>query len=62
MGLAELGQDTGASSAILDDALALAERLADAAEQGKVDLGDLGRRARRLLEKTAKPAEPEQLF
>ena len=60
--LAEMGQSTGGSSAILDDALALAERLADAAEQGKVDLGDLGRRARRLLEKTAKPAEPEHLF
>ena len=42
----------GASSAILDDALALAERLAEAADQGKVDLGDLGRRAHRLLEKT----------
>ena len=60
--LGEMGQDLGASSAILDDALALAERLAEAAEQGKVDLGDLGRRARRLLEKTAKPGESEQLF
>jgi hypothetical protein len=60
--LAEMGQDTGASSAILDDALALAQRLAEAADQGKVDLGDLGRRARRLLEKTAKSGESEQLF
>jgi hypothetical protein len=60
--LAEMGQETGASSAILDDALALAERLAEAAEQGKVDLGDLGRRARRLLEKTSRPGEAEQLF
>jgi hypothetical protein len=60
--LAEMGQETGASSAILDDALALAERLAEAADQGKVDLGDLGRRARRLLEKTAKPTEGEKLF
>ena len=55
--LAEMGMDTGASSAILDDALALAERLAEAADQGKVDLGDLGRRARRLLEKTSRPGE-----
>jgi hypothetical protein len=60
--LAEMGQDTGAGSALLDDALALAEKLAEAAEQGKVDLGDLGRRARRLLEKTAKPAGAEKLF
>jgi hypothetical protein len=59
--LHEMGQDLG-GSAVLDDALALAERLAEAAEQGRVDLGDLGRRARRLLEKTAKPGKPEQLF
>jgi hypothetical protein len=59
--LHEMGQDAG-GSAIIDEALALAERLADAAEQGKVDLGDLGRRARRLLEKTARPAEAEKLF
>ena len=60
--LAEMGQDSSGASAVLDDALDLAERLANAVEQGRVDLGDLGRRARRVLEKTAKPAEPEQLF
>ncbi len=60
--LHEMGQDLGAGSAIIDEALGLAERLAEAAEQGKVDLGDLGRRARRLLEKTAKPAGTEKLF
>ena len=49
-------------SPLLDDALDLAERLAAAAEEGRVDLGDLGRRARRLLEATARPPEPEQLF
>ena len=42
--------------------LDLAERLAAAAEEGRVDLGDLGRRARRVLEQTARPAEAEQLF
>jgi hypothetical protein len=61
--LAEMGQDAGqASNAVLDDALDLAERLANAVEQGRVDLGDLGRRARRVLEKTARPASDEQLF
>ena len=60
--LSEMGQDATATSAVLDDALDLAERLATAVEEGRVDLGDLGRRARRVLEKTAKPAEPEQLF
>ncbi|HUJ55116.1 MAG TPA: hypothetical protein VLW49_03915 [Gaiellaceae bacterium] len=60
--LADMGQDSAAGSGVLDDALDLAERLANAVEEGRVDLGDLGRRARRVLEKTAKPAETEQLF
>jgi hypothetical protein len=60
--LADMGQDASQTSAVLDDALDLAERLASAVEQGRVDLGDLGRRARRVLEKTAKPDKPEQLF
>ena len=60
--LAEMGQDGSATSPVLDDALDLAERLAAAVEQGRVDLGDLGRRARRVLEKTGRPAESEQLF
>ena len=30
--------------------------------EGAFDLGDLGRRARKLLEASAKPAESEQLF
>ena len=60
--LAEMGQDASGSSQVLDDALDLAERLANAAEEGKVDLADLGRRARRVLERTAAPAESEQLF
>ncbi len=59
--LAEMGED-GASSLVLDDALDLAERLATAVEEGRVDLGDLGRRARRVLEKTARPPDAEQLF
>ena len=58
--LAEMGED--GRSAVLDDALDLAERLAAAAEEGRVDLGDLGRRARRVLEKTVRPSEAEQLF
>jgi hypothetical protein len=45
---------------VLDEALDLAARVADAAEQGRFDVVDLGRRARRLLEATA--AEPESLF
>ena len=61
--LADMGADTSQALApVLDEALDLAERLATAVEQGRVDLGDLGRRARRVLEKTARPAETEQLF
>jgi hypothetical protein len=60
--LHEMGQDAAAASPLLDEAIALAERLASAAEEGRVDLGDLGRRARRLLEATARPAEPQKLF
>ena len=59
--LAEMGQDTSELSPLLDEALDLAERLASAVEEGRVDLGDLGRRARRVLERTASP-ETEQLF
>jgi hypothetical protein len=60
--LVEMGQDGSGTSPVLDEALDLAERLASAAEEGRVDLGDLGRRARRVLEKTARSAEAEQLF
>jgi hypothetical protein len=60
--LHEMGQDAAAASPLLDEAIALAERLASAAEEGRVDLADLGRRARRLLEATARPAEPQKLF
>ena len=44
------------------EALALAERIVQDTEKGRVDLNDLGRRARRLLEKSSRPAEGEQLF
>jgi hypothetical protein len=59
--LHDMGHE-GTDSAVLDQALDLAERLAAAAEEGRVDLGDLGRRARRVLQATARPSEPEQLF
>ena len=59
--LLEMGQDAAAGSRLLDDALAFAERVAEDADKGRVDLGDLGQRARKLLEASAKPAEAEQL-
>jgi hypothetical protein len=56
-----IGAAAGARGCV-DEALGLAERLAEAADQGKVDLNDLGRRARRLLEKTSQSAAGEKLF
>jgi len=59
--LHDMGQDAAGDSQLVDQALELAERLAQQAETGRVDLADLGRRARKLLELTAKPS-PQQLF
>ena len=60
--LRTMGQEGALGDRLLDEALAFAERVATDAERGRVDLGELGRRARRLLERTTAPAEPEQLF
>jgi hypothetical protein len=59
--LADMGEDSAFRKPLLDDALDLAERLAEQSQSGKVDLADLGRRARRLLEATAKP-DDDKLF
>jgi hypothetical protein len=59
--LAAMG-GSAAESHQLDEAIELAERLVEQAESGRVDLGDLARRARRVLEGTAAPGGPEQLF
>ncbi len=59
--LSEMGQEAAANVEIVDDAVALARRLLEGAEQGRLDLGDLQRRARRLLESTTHP-EDSQLF
>jgi hypothetical protein len=60
--LADMGQDAALSKPLLDDALDLAERLAEQSQSGRVDLADLGRRARRLLEATARPDDADKLF
>jgi hypothetical protein len=56
------GQEAAADSRLIDESIELAERIVEQAETGRVDLGELGRRARRVLEATARPAEPDQLF
>jgi hypothetical protein len=59
--LHDMGQEV-AGSPLLDEALSLAERLAEDAASGRVDLADLGRRARKLLESSSRPGETSQLF
>ena len=50
--LRDMGQESAVAAPELDEAMDLAARLAAAAEEGRVDLSDLGRRARRLLAST----------
>jgi hypothetical protein len=60
--LHEMGQDAATAAPLLDDALNLAKRIVEDADKGRVDLNDLSRRARRLLERTAAPDDADQLF
>jgi hypothetical protein len=61
--LHEMGQEAAANAQVVEQALDLAKRTAAGVESGRVDLADLGRRARRLLESTARPQDDdEQLF
>jgi hypothetical protein len=55
--LLDMGEGHAANVQIVDQALDLAERLAEQTSAGRVDLADLGRRARRLLEATSRPDE-----
>ena len=66
--LADMGQQSAMAASLLDESLALAERVAADAEkvgpllrrsiksEAGVDLDELGRRARHLLEETTQPA------
>jgi hypothetical protein len=60
--LADMGQEQAIGKPLLDDALDLAQRLSEQSQSGRVDLADLGRRARRLLEASAGSDEPDKLF
>ena len=58
--LHEMGQEAATQVSLVDDALDLARRLAEAADAGRVDLSDLGRRARRLLASTTSPTGEDE--
>ena len=60
--LHDMGHDAAANSALVDEALELAERIAAQTQAGRVDLADLGRRARHVLASTARPPETQPLF
>jgi len=60
--LHDMGQDAASGTQLIDEAVDLAERLAEQAGAGRVDLADLGRRARKVLELTSRPAEGSKLF
>ena len=55
--LLDMGEDAAGNTQIVDQAVDLAERLVEQTQAGRVDLGDLGRRARRLLESTSTGTE-----
>ena len=57
--LHDMGQDAAMHVQLLDEALDFAERVAQDADKGRVDLSDLGRRARKLLEQSG---ETPKLF
>jgi hypothetical protein len=60
--LHDMGHDTATNSGLIDDALDLAERLSEQTQAGRVDLADLGRRARRLLEASTRAPDENKLF
>jgi hypothetical protein len=57
--LHDMGQGAAVHVQLLDEALDFAERVAQDADKGRVDLSDLGRRARKLLEQSS---EAPKLF
>ena len=58
--LRDMGQEAAIDASLVDEAIDLAARLAAAAEAGRVDLSDLGRRERRILAATTAPEGSEQ--
>jgi hypothetical protein len=55
-----MGMSEEQATELLGEAVALAERIVQDAQRGRVDLPDLSRRARHLLESAT--ASSEQLF
>lgn len=60
--LHDMGADAATGVALVDEAVELASRLVEQAESGRMDLADLRRRARRVLEHTSGESDEQQLF
>jgi hypothetical protein len=61
--LADMGIRADSVGPVVDEALRLAERIVEDSEQGRFDVGEYQRRARRLLEATTgEGPSAEQLF
>ena len=72
--LQDMGEDASAQTSVLEDALALVEHLADDSErigpllarsikaESGVDLSELAKKARELLEQTAHDSDDQHLF
>ena len=72
--LQDMGEDASAQTSVLEDALVLIERLVDDSErigpllarsikaESGVDLNELGKKARELLEQTTNDGEDQHLF
>ena len=58
--LLDMGVKADSVAPILSESLALAERLVEQTESGRVDLGDLSRRAKRVLQATTPGSEDSQ--
>jgi hypothetical protein len=52
-----MGLSGDRANELVDEALALAERIVQDADRGRVDLPELSKRARHLLESTAAPSD-----
>ena len=60
--LHDMGVDAAAGVALIDEAVELASRVVEQAESGQVNLADLRRRARKLLEATSGEPDTQKLF
>ena len=60
--LLDMGVKADRVAPLVSEALQLAQRIVEDSEQGRFDVGEYTRRARRLLESTSRPEEAPKLF